>query len=282
MRDAPPELAALLATGQFVLADCYEFLLANGAALRYTTAGVDLQVGGVTYYNTVAIEHGQITEAVGLEVATMTVKIYADASAQIGGIGFNSYLAKGGFYGAYLILRRAFAADWDQPFYSIIRFPGYVSQPQIRRSAAELTVKSPVYLLNTKMPRLIYQASCQRTLYDPGCGRVATAYQVSGIVSAGSTMSLVQTNLSQAQGYFDLGYLDFTSGVLNGVRRTIKAHLGDGSLQVIPPLPAAPAAGDTFHIYPGCDRTMATCLSKFNNLALFAGQPFIPSPETAR
>jgi hypothetical protein len=32
---------------------------------------------------------------------------------------------------------------------------------------------------------------------------------------------------------------------------------------------------------PGCDRTIATCTSVFNNAAHFGGFPYIPTPETA-
>jgi len=47
-------------------------------------------------------------------------------------------------------------------------------------------------------------------------------------------------------------------------------------------LPFAPAAGDVFTAYPGCDKTQATCASpKFSNLVNFEGFPYVPAPETA-
>jgi hypothetical protein len=44
-------------------------------------------------------------------------------------------------------------------------------------------------------------------------------------------------------------------------------------------LPYAPAAGDAFNAYPGCDRTLITCQDTFNNIINFSGVPFIPVPE---
>src|SRR5207237_881148 len=41
------------------------------------------------------------------------------------------------------------------------------------------------------------------------------------------------------------------------------------------------AAGDNFRFLPGCDHTVATCDSAFNNLAHYGGFPYIPLPETA-
>ena len=50
---------------------------------------------------------------------------------------------------------------------------------------------------------------------------------------------------------------------------------------VVGPLPAAVANGDTFQVWPGCDKVQATCSGKFANLARFRGQPYIPMAETA-
>jgi uncharacterized phage protein (TIGR02218 family) len=60
---------------------------------------------------------------------------------------------------------------------------------------------------------------------------------------------------------------------------TVKSWTG-GIVTPFLPLPSPPAPGDTVTLYAGCDRTMATCNSKFNNLANFGGQPFIPIPDT--
>ncbi|MBV8777226.1 MAG: phage BR0599 family protein, partial [Alphaproteobacteria bacterium] len=34
-------------------------------------------------------------------------------------------------------------------------------------------------------------------------------------------------------------------------------------------------------LLPGCDHTVATCQSTFNNLSHFGGFPYIPPPELA-
>lgn len=39
--------------------------------------------------------------------------------------------------------------------------------------------------------------------------------------------------------------------------------------------------GDAFTAYPGCDKQITTCDSKFNNKSNFGGFPYIPAPETA-
>jgi hypothetical protein len=42
-----------------------------------------------------------------------------------------------------------------------------------------------------------------------------------------------------------------------------------------------PMVGDQFQLLPGCDRSIATCTSVFNNAIHFGGMPYIPTPETA-
>src|SRR5258705_457579 len=49
MKTAPTGLVTLLGTGQFVFCDLYQFTLATGQVLRYTTSDVDITYAGNTY-----------------------------------------------------------------------------------------------------------------------------------------------------------------------------------------------------------------------------------------
>ena len=73
----------------------------------------------------------------------------------------------------------------------------------------------------------------------------------------------------------------FTSGANANVRATVKSVAAGVALTLIYPLPVAPAVGDAFTVYAGCDHTQATCQSRFNNLANFRGFPFVPPPQIA-
>ncbi|HLI84799.1 MAG TPA: DUF2163 domain-containing protein [Bryobacteraceae bacterium] len=113
--------------------------------------------------------------------------------------------------------------------------------------------------------------------------------QASGLLSGdtwtmnGNGLLVGQTGPPQIPtgGYFTQGTILFTSGPNAGVSRFISDYgsSGTGVVTVLPPLPYAPQPGDTFVATAGCDRQMATCLNKFNNLAHFGGMPFIPAPE---
>jgi hypothetical protein len=81
-------------------------------------------------------------------------------------------------------------------------------------------------------------------------------------------------------GWFDLGVICFTSGVLAGQWRPVNVYLGDGSVNVVPAFPVSPSSGDSFNILPGCARTPVVCQQKFNNLINIGSFPYIPDPST--
>lgn len=85
-----------------------------------------------------------------------------------------------------------------------------------------------------------------------------------------------------ASGYFNQGVLKFTSGLNTGAMRTVRYYDSvTGAITVMPPLEHIPAVSDTFEIYPGCNKLMATCDSKFDNVGNYRGMQFTPVPETA-
>ena len=94
---------------------------------------------------------------------------------------------------------------------------------------------------------------------------------------------MVRAQIAQPSGYFDIGSIVLTSGALSGLSKTVKSWIAGlpGTLTLIAPFPIAPAVGDTFTAYPGCDLTQATCSARFANLVNFGGMPNIPAPETA-
>ena len=108
-----------------------------------------------------------------------------------------------------------------------------------------------------------------------------------GIQQGGSDELTVNASLAAvgpkavtADGYLSLGKVTFTSGVNNGLSRTVKTQ-GGGVIALVRALPAVPQPGDTFVAYPGWDLTQSTCDAKFGNLAHFKGYPFVPTAETA-
>lgn len=284
MRTASGPLTTLLNTAtQLAYADLYTFTLSGGTVLRYTGADKQLVVNSNTFLRGPLFKRSRTKLNVGISVDSLDLTVSADNTVTINSVPFMQFLAQGGLDGARLKLERAFMADWNTaPAGSLIMFAGRINDVSINRYEAAITVQSDLELLDANVPRNLYQPSCMNTLYDGACGKNKAALTVSNAVTSTPTptKTVFDTTLSQAASYFDLGVVTFTSGQNSGVSRTIKSFAAGGLVTLIAPLPFAPATGDTFTIYPGCDKTMSTCTSRFSNLARFRGQPFIPVPET--
>jgi len=206
-------------------------------------------------------------------------------AATLNGVPWPEAVRTGALDGARVTVERLFmATPGDTSAGTIVLFAGRVAEAKPARDEIALTVKSDLELLNTNLPRTVYQPGCAYTLYDSNCALAKAAWGVACTVLAGATVNGVSATLSNPTGYFDLGTITFTSGALNGQSFTVKAYTLSGSTGAFSfplPLPALPATGDTFTGYPGCDKTLSTCTSKFANSAHFRGYPLIPAPEVA-
>lgn len=282
MRAASAGLISLLNSGtQFLMADLYTLTLSGGFVVRYTSADTDLTYGG-SLFSRFIIERSRTKVSVGVEVDTLSMTISAAPTDLLNGAPWLAAVRNGALDGAALKLEKIFMPTWgDTSRGAISLFQGRVSDVELGRSAAAIVVKSELELLDTQLPRNFYQSSCLNTLFDNGCGRVKQAHAISGAVSSATTVQ-INSALAHGAGYFSLGTIRFTSGVNNGITRSVRAF-ASGAFTLALPLVTAPAPGDSFTAYPGCDKTKATCEgSKFgNNVVNFRGFPFIPDPETA-
>lgn len=279
-------LAALLNSKQPLnKADLYTLTLASGTVYRWSGSDLVLTGGGNTWGLGPGLARTGVKFYVGVQVDTMTVTITDNVATTINDQPLVAFIRAGGLTGARLQVDKAFwgAAD-TAPVGALLWFPGRVADIVCDRYSAAVTVKSDLELLDVMVPRDVYQAGCLNTLYDAACGKARAAYVVTSTAgSATDTRRITFAHsLGQAAGYFELGVITFTSGPNTGISRSVKTHTtgSPGQLTVLQPWPFSVTSGDAFSIYPGCDKTRATCISKFSNLPRFRGMPFIPVPET--
>ncbi len=283
MKTATQQLIDLLSEGtQFWMADLFTFTLVDGSVLRYTSADIDVTVGARTFSHAgPIIKRSRTRSTIGVSVDTLDLEIYSDDSHLIGGTPFPQAVANGMFDSATVELERCFSAGPGEVIAgTVILFVGRVSDVSTDGMATKMSVRSHLELLNVSMPRNLYQPPCGHSLYGYGCGVVRAAFGVNSSVASGSTRQILNCALAQAAGYFDIGEIVFTSGPNNGIRRTVRSY-APGVVELAYPLPRTANVGDTFTIYPGCDKRMTTCRDRFGNLPRFRATPFVPVPETA-
>jgi uncharacterized phage protein (TIGR02218 family) len=297
MKNAPIELVAYLNTShQFRVVDLYTFSIkqvrttveGDGIEVyyntyRYASSDIPVQYGGDIWSATgLLINRDRVTSTLGLEVSSVKLSVYATDTMTVESLPFMTAAATGILDGALVQIDRAFLNDYNEVIGAPVNnFTGMISQVEVSRSVATMNVHSITELLNIQLPRTVYQTTCQHTLYNSQCGVARYNYMQTCTVNTASLNTIVPVTLTPPDGYFDLGAIVFTSGVLNGELRTVKSW-ASGVIKLVSPLPVAPQFGDEFAIYPGCDKTKATCASRFNNLDSFKGFPYVPVPETMR
>lgn len=283
MKTADPALVTLLSTArEFWMADLYTITLVDGTVLRYTSADIDITTGVRTFsHSGPLIKRSRTRVALGTSVDQLDLDISADSATLLSGLPWLVAITNGALDGAVVDLERAFAAAPGSAIAgTVVLFSGRVSDTTTDSLTAKVIVRSFMELLNTPLPRNLYQPPCGYSLYDTGCGVSRAAFAAFSAVASGSTRQVLNCALGTAAGYFDIGELVFTSGQNLGVTRTVKTY-APGVVTLAYPLPKPVAVGDTFTIYPGCDKRLTTCDTKFGNKARFRATPYVPAPETA-
>ena len=96
----------------------------------------------------------------------------------------------------------------------------------------------------------------------------------------GKTFILNVSEARAVDGWFDQGAIVFESG--NNSGKVIEARVwtqADSQLVIFVPPPFTLLPGTKIKIYPGCDKRLTTCVSKFANAINFRGEPFIPGQD---
>lgn len=281
MKTTTPACATLLQSSrQVFMVELLTLTLPDGTAVRWSCGDVAIAYGGNTWQPGPVIERDSVRLSTGIEVVSCSVTFHADDSVTIAGVPLLRAARRGVLGGASVKIEKGFTDDPANPLAGLVHlFEGRIGDVEINSTSVQCEVKSFTELLDTMIPRNVYQASCLHTLYGAGCGVSKAANGLNLQVQAGSTASVLRCLVAGA-GVYDLGELVFTSGVNLGVRRAVKQHTA-GQLLLSFPLADLPAVGDTFTVYKGCDKTLATCKAKFANGARFKGFPFVPAPETA-
>jgi uncharacterized phage protein (TIGR02218 family) len=282
VKTADPALVTLLSTArEFWMGDLYTFTLIDGTVLRYTSADIDITTGGYTYdHSGPLFKRSRTRVALGTSVDSLDLEITATTSELLSGLPWLQAISNGALDGAVVDLARAFAATPGGAIVgTVLLFSGRVSDTTTESLTAKVTVRSFMELLNTPLPRNLYQPPCGYSVYDTGCGVSRASFAAYSAVASGSTRQVINCALANPSGYFDIGELVMTSGQNTGVIRTVKSYT-PGVVTLAYPLPKPVTVGDTFTLYPGCDKRLTTCTSKFANQARFRATPFVPVPET--
>lgn len=273
MREIPPGLAAHLEGGATTLCRCWSLTRRDGLVLGFTDHDRPLAFEDVAFAAATGLEAAEATAELGFAVGG------GDVAGALAATGLNETdLARGLYDDARL---RVWLVNWAEPGQRVLLDEGFVGEVRRGESGFTAEVRSVARAFDEERGRL-YLRSCSADLGDARCGVGLSA--LAGVVaqSDGRLAVSVAGLGGYADGHFSGGRLLFTGGANAGFASEVKRHGFEGSLAVFQLWQAAPAPirpGDAFTVTPGCDKSFATCRTKFGNGANFRGFPHMPTSD---
>ncbi len=162
----------------------------------------------------------------------------------------------------------------------ITLFGGEIDSAKMRNDGIDLDVIGIEHELLEEIPPRTFSRECDYRLYDTWCTVNRASFVVTGTVqTVDTTYIMADALLGITADWFQLGAVWFP-GHPNGIPHGVRSSTVSGRINFMSALRPAPLVGATFEIYPGCDKTFATCDDKYEVGVNFGGFRFIPRPES--
>lgn len=241
------------------LEEMYRFVENDLTVWRYTSADVPQSYNGEDY-SCVAIGRSQAENKNDFTHSSISVTVSLDNE-----LGRKLLVDSSDT----ILTLTVFQRDEDEVS---VQWKGRLTAVKPNDKSIELQFESIFTSLRRVGLRQRYQRPCPHVLYRGGCRLnkedFATVSTAGAYTSNGLVLSVPDAS-SFPDGYFTGGMIE-----IDGVFRFIQSHSG-WQITLMRPI----AGFDTVKpckIYPGCDRSKATCNSKFGNVLNFGGFPYFP------
>ena len=243
--------------------ELYEFNREGAQFWRYTSADSVREFQGATY-RAIAISRSSIEQSQDIFKNNLKVTMSSNTAF------VQQYITSPPTDRIVLLLRRFHHEDPEV----ISLWSGRVVNVEFREETVEVTLEPVHASLKRPALRRLYQATCPHLLYGPVCKADPTTFRLTTNLTAVSGLTLTSPDIGlQADDYYTGGYVELqVAGVFN--KRFILSHTGN-DIEINLQLSGA-AVGVEVFIYPGCSHNVTICRTKFNNLANYGGQPWIP------
>jgi uncharacterized phage protein (TIGR02218 family) len=242
----------------------YEFRL-NDQYWRYTSAAVSVSMLGFSWQPMGVSDDGvKQTGDTSVDALNLTMPISSDI------VGL--FIGTPPINPIYITLRRCHFGDTS----AAVCYVGEVMQCNENTPvSATLTCNTLSASLERNGLRLSYSRACPYALYDSCCKADKEAFRFDGTIqSVGGSEIIVPGVAVFGDKWFAGGYIEWVDPKRGTERRAIELHTGN-TLTIFGTVSGL-AGGLVLKIYPGCPRTSAACLTKFNNLANYGGIPSMP------
>lgn len=245
--------------------ELFEFAVGNERF--YLTSSEEEVVVGIVTYTPTQVSRSQIS--IGPDERTAVINITVPSAHPF----VQKYILLVPGSRATLTIFRLHRYDGATPEIKLA-FKGLVRSVSFTREAQESTigVMPLTGALGRVFPRFTYQGICNHVLFDERCKVDPAGFTYNGLNSATTgDVYTIDGLISKGAGWAIAGILinpDSTDF------RLIVAQTGD-QVTVIAPFPTT-LVGSTLAVLAGCDHTLPTCKTKFNNVINYGGFMFVP------
>jgi uncharacterized phage protein (TIGR02218 family) len=270
-------LQAHLDGGTTTLAWCWRIERADGTVFGFTDHDRPLVFAGTTYEPESGLIASEIRTGSDLAVDAQDAEgvLSSDRITE-------TDILDGRWDNAEVLVWRV---NWEDPAQRVMIRRGAVGQIRRGRLAFVAEMRSLAHVLAQTVGRS-FQATCDAELGDGRCGvnlEAASFRGTGAVVDLLRERAFTTSGLSgYADGWFDLGTVEWTSGANAGRRAEIMRHEYAGGVVAFTLLEApvrAVAEGDGLIARAGCPKTLEACRDKFGNVANFRGFPHIPGND---
>lgn len=232
-------------------------------------------------YSAFPIKHSQIKQSneMSKNNVSITIPIQGDFASQFVGWSPDHIIS--------VTIRRGHFGATD----TLVYWKGRIASHTIKEENIELKCESIFTSLRRAGARARFQRSCRHAVYSGGCTLDKASFATTGQVSAMNVLVITVPEASaQADGYFTAGAIEFADSsfrlilshigdqiTLNRASRYLSDNFGSGGYGLTYGLAYGGHAAHGVILYPGCDRTLATCKDKFNNILNQGGFKWIPA-----
>lgn len=177
--------------------------------------------------------------------------------------------------------------SWVDPTDYVLIAAGNLGSAKFRDNSFDFEVVTPAERLKQQPLLQALTPTCRFKLYDERCTVNPAGFTQTGSVTAlpspnvltqAERRAFTDSTRAEASQFWQLGTLTWTSGNNNGESQDIQSFEG-GAFILATPTSRPINFGDTYSVEAGCDRSEATCNSKFSNGDNFGGFPHLKGED---
>ena len=278
MRKIDEQLRNHLALEASTICTCWIIRRADGQVFGFTDHDNDLTIEGTVCLAASGFQPTEAVSSLGLSVDSQEIEgvILSDVIAE-------SDLAAGRYDDARV---EVWMVNWSEPDQRHHLRTSILGEINRQENMFKAELRGITSLLDQKHGRTFLR-TCDAILGDGNC---QVNLSQPSFVGMGAVAEVLDRRILRAdiisyfpEQWFTFGNLEWTSGKNLGLKVEIAGNSSSQAdhFQLWKAMPITPEVGDAFIITVGCDKTFATCKSKFANQLNFQGFPHMPGTDFA-